>query len=153
METNPSVIWNEEWLEEWRQQQAQEISESLENAENEMVDLGASEEVAALYAEKLKNRAKRYREVEKRKNATSKELEDLIAEYTKNGKSQEEIANLQKLLEATITFEAEMKEKKMKNDASKELKEYKGLNLTGEEAGSSSSSSTSSEEEKAQTTR
>ena len=153
LETNPSVIWNEEWLEEWRQQQAQEISESLENAENEMVDLGASEEVAALYAEKLKNRAKRYREVEKRKNATSKELEDLIAEYTKNGKSQEEIANLQKLLEATITFEAEMKEKKMKNDASKELKEYKGLNLTGEEAGSSSSSSSSSEEEKAQTTR
>ena len=30
--------------------------------------------MAALYAEKLKNRAKRYREVEKRKNATSKEL-------------------------------------------------------------------------------
>ena len=90
--------------------------------------------------------------MEKRKNATSKELEDLIAEYTKNGKSQEEIANLQKLLEANDAFEAEMKEKKMKNDASKELKEYKGLNLTGEEAGSSSSSS-SSEEEKAQTTR
>ena len=78
-----------------------------------MVDLGARRSGKRLY-EKIKNRAKRYREVEKRKNATSKELEDLIAEYTKNGKSQEEIANLQKLLEATITFEAEMKEKNEK---------------------------------------
>ena len=77
-----------------------------------MVDLSFEE--AGRCTRKLKNRAKRYREVEKRKNATSKELEDLIAEYTKNGKSQEEIANLQKLLEATITFEAEMKEKNEK---------------------------------------
>ena len=152
LKTNSSVMWNEEWLEEWRQQQAKEISESVENAENEMVDLGASEEVAALYAAKLKNRAKRYRDMEKRKNATPKEIENLIAEYEKDGKSREDIANLQKMLEATMKFEAEMKEKKLKGTAAlKELKEAKGLNLTGKEA--SSSSSSSSGEEKASTTR
>ena len=151
LKTNSSVMWNEEWLEEWRQQQAKEISESVENAENEMVDLGASEEVAALYAAKLKNRAKRYRDMEKRKNATPKEIENLIAEYEKDGKSREDIANLQKMLEATMKFEAEMKEKKLKGAAAlKELKEAKGLNLTGKEA---SSSSSSSGEEKASTTR
>jgi hypothetical protein len=119
-----------------------------------MVDLGASEEVAALYAEKLKNRAKRYREVEKRKNATPKDIEDLIVEYTKEGKSQEDIAILQKMLEATIKFEAEMKEKKLQSaEALKVLKEAKGLNLTDEASSSSSSSSSSSEEEKTPTTR
>ena len=113
--------------------------------------LGASEEVAALYAAKLKSRAKRYRDMEKRKNATPKEIENLIAEYEKDGKSREDIANLQKMLEATMKFEAEMKEKKLKGAAAlKELKEAKGLNLTGKEA---SSSSSSSGEEKASTTR
>ena len=36
LKTNSSVMWNEEWLEEWRQQQAKEISESVENAYNDL---------------------------------------------------------------------------------------------------------------------
>jgi hypothetical protein len=72
-------------------------------------------------------------------------------EYTKEGKSQEDVAILQKMLEATIKFEAEMKEKKLQSaEALKVLKEAKGLNLKGE---ASSSSSSSSEEEKTPTTR
>ena len=57
------------------------------------------------------------------------------------------------MLEATIKFEAEMKEKKLQSAEALKgvLKEAKGLNLTGE--ASSSSSSSSSEEEKTPTTR
>lgn len=107
LKTNPSVIWDEVWLENWRKEQAKEILSSIENAETELMDMGASAEAAALYAERLRRRAKRYKDIRKRKNATSQEIRDLIVEYEQEGK--EGVEDLKKALIATLKFEDELK--------------------------------------------
>ena len=63
--------------------------------------------------------------MEKRKNATPKEIENLIAEYEKDGKSREDIANLENARGDDEIRGGNEREEIERRQALKELKEAK----------------------------